>query len=136
MGQVLPDTKMRGWSILITIENFVRQERPISYYFRYPLHRHDFHDLRLRNRLRGHYTAKPLYSRLTSKGQVDRSSGYSGDVAALFVPLEIKSPADADVLLAHIAPDRILLPTGQRNWHAILDVAEQRICEMLSTRSF
>ena len=38
----------------------------ISYYFRYPLHYSDFHELREQGRLRGHYTAKPLHGRLTT----------------------------------------------------------------------
>ena len=39
----------------------LRKSRRIGYYFRYPLHRNNFHDLRIGNRVYGHYTAKPLY---------------------------------------------------------------------------
>lgn len=112
----------------------LRRIPEISYYFRYPLHRHDFHDLRFEDRLRGHYAAKPLYGRLTPTGRVDRSAGYNGDIAALFIPIEARSPADANVLLAHIAAEQVLLPTGRRNWPAIREAAEQRICEMLAGR--
>jgi hypothetical protein len=113
----------------------LRKIPDISYYFRYPLHRHDFHDLRLHGSLRGRFAAKPLYSRLTDKGRVDRSSGYSGDVATLFVPLGAKSPSDVGLLLAHMAPERIVLPTGRRNWPAILQTAEHGIMEMLERSS-
>ena len=40
----------------------------VPYYFRYRLHRRDFHQLRVQDRLRGHYTAKPLYGRLRKTG--------------------------------------------------------------------
>lgn len=81
----------------------LRRKPSISYYFRYPLHRHDFHDLRLDNHLKGYYAAKPLFGRLTGTGQVNRSAGYSGDVATLFVPLSAKSSEDAIILLAHMS---------------------------------
>src|SRR5574340_1499853 len=38
----------------------LRRVPRVPYYFRYRLHRHDFHDLLVQDRLRGHYTAKPL----------------------------------------------------------------------------
>ena len=109
----------------------LRRVPRISYYFRYPLHRSDFHEPREQDRLRGHYTAKPLHGRLTPKGRVDRSAPYNGDVAALFVPTEARTVADARVVLTHIAPRRITLATGRRNWPAIRMAAEHGIREML-----
>ena len=107
----------------------------ISYYFRYRLHRRDFHDLRVQDRLRGHYTAKPLYGRLTPQGRVDRSTGYNGDVAALFVPIEAQTVHDASLILTHIDPQRVALATGRRNWPAIREAAEHGIREMLAASS-
>ena len=103
----------------------------IRYYFRYRLHRKDFHELRVRDRVEGHYAAKPLYGRLTPRGRVDRSSGYSGEIAALFVPIGARTPDDVRLVLTRIAPERILLPTGRRNWGAIYGAAEARIKEVL-----
>lgn len=99
----------------------------ISYYFRYPLHREDFHELKVQEALRGHYTAKPLYGRLTTSGHVDRSAGYNGDVAALYVPVHARSADDARVLLTHIDPADVALPSGRRNWSCIRAAAEQKI---------
>lgn len=104
----------------------------VSYYFRYRLHRRDFHDLHVQERLRGHYTAKPLYGRLTPQGRVDRSAGYNGDVAALFVPIEAQTVHDANLILTHIDPQRVTLATGRRNWPAIREAAEQSLREMLT----
>jgi hypothetical protein len=103
----------------------------IRYYFRYRLHRKDFHELRVRDQVAGHYAAKPLYGRLTPEGRVDRSSGYNGDIAALFVPVEARAPHDVHLLLTHISPADILLPTGRRNWDAIYGAAAARIEEAL-----
>ena len=110
----------------------VRRIPRISYYFRYRLHRRDFHDLRVQDRLRGHYTAKPLYGRLTPQGRVDRSAGYNGDVAALFVPMEAQTVHDARLILTHIDPRRVTLATGRRNWPAIHEAAEHDIRETLA----
>ena len=106
----------------------------VSYYFRYPLHRHDFRDLDVEGSLRGHYAAKPLYGCLTPKGEVDRSAGYNGDIAALFVPIEARTVKDASLILIHIAPARVALPSGRRNWPAIRGAAEHGIRNMLSGR--
>lgn len=110
----------------------LRRVPRVSYYFRYRLHRRDFHELCVQDRLRGHYTAKPLYGRLTPKGRVDRSVGYNGDVAALFVPIEAQKVQDASLILTHIDPERVTLDTGRRNWPAIREAAERGIHEMLA----
>jgi hypothetical protein len=110
----------------------LRRVPRVSSYFRYRLHRRDFHELRVQDRLRGHYTAKPLYGRLTPEGRVDRSAGYNGDVAALFVPIEAQMVHDASLILTHIDPQRVTLATGRRNWPAIREAAEHSIREMLA----
>lgn len=105
----------------------LRSVRRISYYFRYQLHRNDFHELKVRETLRGHYTAKPLYGRLTPSGYVDRSAGYNGDVAALYVPLESRCIDEARLFVTHIDPAEVATPSGQRNWPAIRAAAEHEI---------
>lgn len=108
-----------------------RQPR-VSRYFRYPLHRRDFHELCVEDRPRGHYAAKPLYARLTPQGGVDRSSGYNGEVAALFIPSEAVTPDEAELILAYMDPRRVAHPTGARNWPAIRAAAESGIRESLA----
>jgi hypothetical protein len=110
----------------------LRKIKQVSHYFRYPLHRRDFHDLRVQDQVRGHYAAKPLYNSLTASNRVDRSSGYSGDVASLFVPSDAASLHDVRLLLTHLAPGRVELPTGRRNWPAIRAAAESGIRQMLA----
>lgn len=111
----------------------LRRVPQISYYFRYPLHRHDFHELNLKGKLRGHYAAKPLYGRFTAEGRVDRSAGYNGDVAALYVPVDARSVEDAEVIVTHMEPERVKLANGRRNWPAIREAAERGIFEALSS---
>lgn len=103
----------------------------ISYYFRYRLHRSDFHELRVADQLHGHYASKPLHARLTPRGRVDRSSPYSGDVAVLFIPWEARTMDDASVILTHIDPRLVTLESGQRNWPAIHQAAREAICGKL-----
>ena len=105
----------------------------IRHYFRYRLHRTDVRELRVQDRVAGHYAAKPLYGRLTADGRVDRASGYSGDIAALFVPADARTPDDVRLVLARVPPADILLPTGRRDWRAIHGAAEARITETLLT---
>lgn len=103
----------------------------IGYYFRYPLHRKDFHAFRKQNRIRGHYAAKPLYGQLTETGHVDRSAGFNGDVATLFVPLKAQTPEDVELLIGHTAPEALTLPSGKKNWDAIRHTAEKSIHALL-----
>jgi hypothetical protein len=109
----------------------LRKTRRIGYYFRYPLHRNSFHDLKIRDHIYGHYTAKPLYGRLTPDGRVDRSAGFNGDVAVLYVPLEAKTPDEAELFISHTAPSNIQLPTGKRNWEKINEAAVISITKRL-----
>lgn len=82
--------------------------------------------------LQGHYTAKPLYGRLTASGHVDRSGGYNGDVAALYVPMGARSVDDTSLFVTHIDPADIVLPSGRRNWPAIREAAERKIIEAVA----
>ena len=109
----------------------LRRVPRITYYFRYPLHRNDFHAMKVRNELRGHYAAKPLYGRLASNGHVDRSAGYNGDVAALYVPVAARGIDDISLLKAHVDPQEVTLPSGRRNWPAIRMAAEKEIFEAI-----
>lgn len=121
-------TKLRGKAMIDDIDlEALRRIPQISYYFRYPLHRENFHELKVRETLRGHYAAKPLYGRLTPSGHVDRSAGYNGEVAALYLPVHARSADDARVLQTHIDPTDVALPSGRRNWSCIRAAAEQVI---------
>ncbi|MCC6288899.1 MAG: hypothetical protein IT249_13535 [Chitinophagaceae bacterium] len=93
----------------------LRRRPGIGYYFRYSLHRNDFHDFKIGDHVYGHYTAKPLYGRLTPEGHVDKSAGFNGDVAVIYVPLEAGNTGKAELLISHTAPKNIQLPTGKRN---------------------
>ncbi len=109
----------------------LRRVPRVSYYFRYPLNRQDFRELEDRDRLRGHYAAKALYAGYTSDGRVDRSSGYDGSIAALFVPLEARTVDEVSVVVTQIEPPQIVLADGRRNWTAIYRAAEQEIRDTL-----
>jgi hypothetical protein len=109
----------------------LRKLRRIGYYFRYPLHRDHFHDLIIRDHIYGHYTAKPLYGRLTPEGRVDKSAGFNGDVAILFVPLEAKHPDNVQLFISHTSPENIMTPAGKRNWKKINETAVEYITKQL-----
>lgn len=109
----------------------LRKARRIGYYFRYPLHRDSFHDLKIKDRIYGHYVAKPLYGQLTPEGRVDKSAGFNGDVAVLFVPLDAKSYDDVELLISHTTPKNIQLPGGKRNWKKINEIAENMLSKRL-----
>ncbi len=112
----------------------LRKSRRIGYYFRYPLHRDSFHDLKIKQRLYGHYTAKPLYGHFTPDGLVDKSAGFNGDVAVLFVPLEARAPDDVELFISHTIPKDIILSTGKRNWRKINAIAVESITKRLEER--
>lgn len=78
-------------------------------------------------RLRGHYAAKPLYNGLGAARCVDRTAGFSGEIAALFVPLGASAVDDVKVVLARIDPDEILLDGRRRNWPSIRRATKDRI---------
>jgi hypothetical protein len=112
----------------------LRKTRRIGYYFRYPLHRNNFHDLKIRNHIAGHYTAKPLYGSLTPEGRVDKSAGFNGDIAVLYVPLKAATPDDTELFITHTAPGNIQLANGKRNWKKINETAEKYITERLEEK--
>ena len=103
----------------------------VSYYFLYLLHTKDFRDLEICGKLRGHYTAKPLYGRMTKDGYVDKTAGFNGDIAALFIPIEAKALEEAELLITHMEVNHITLPAGRKNWPLIHSVAEKAIKEAL-----
>lgn len=112
----------------------LRKTPRIGYYFRYPLYRKDFREIRKHDRICGHYAAKPLYGRLTKDGHVDKSAGFNGDVAALFIPMDATRPDQAELFLAHTDPKRLILSNGRKNREVIYEVAEQRIKRALEER--
>jgi hypothetical protein len=109
----------------------LRQDRRFSYYFRYPLNGHDFHPMRVDDRLRGHYASKALHSAFTPDGRVDRTSAYNGDIAVLYVPLEARTPGETRLLLTHVDPAQIVHDNGTRNWTVIRSAAEACISDVL-----
>jgi hypothetical protein len=98
-----------------------------AYYFRYPLHHRDFHEVREDERLLGRIAAKPLYGRLTREGKVDRSAGFNGQVAVIFIPARARTPRAAEVLLTKMSPRRVTKADGRRNWEAIYAAAETAV---------
>lgn len=103
-----------------------RRDRRVSFYFRYRLHPKDFRELRGGGKLCGHYTAKPLYGRLTQAGRVDRSGGYDGRIAILFLP-EPVDPARLQLLLIRLPSARLTTSSGHRNWPVIRQSAESAL---------
>ena len=102
------------------------------HFFRYPLRAGDFHPLR-RERLLGYYSAKPLYGRLDARGRVDRSGGFDGGIAAVFVPSPARSWRQARLLQARMPRAEVTRVDGRRNWPAINAAAERAILENLRT---
>ncbi|HZQ09518.1 MAG TPA: hypothetical protein VFD70_23265 [Anaerolineae bacterium] len=110
---------------------FLKRQKQISFYFRYPLYHSEFREVRENSRLRGYYTAKPLYGKLTHEGKVDRSAGYNGQIAVLFIPSPARSGARAELILTRIPKKQVTLENGKRNWRAIRQAAEQAILTYL-----
>jgi hypothetical protein len=105
----------------------LRRDRRVGFYFRYPLHRRDFWPIRVRGRLLGYATAKPLYAGLTTEGRVDRASGYDGRIAVLFLPSPVRSGHRARVLFARMPANEIVRTDGCRDWSAIRAAAERAV---------
>lgn len=80
----------------------LRRVPKFAFYFRYPLHSSDFPELRLNHRLRDYFAAKPLYGQLTANGTVDRSAGFNGEVAAIFIPSPALSLKRAELWVARV----------------------------------
>ncbi len=100
----------------------------MRHWFRYPLHRDDFHALRSDDRrLLGYYSAKPLYGRLDRHGRVDRSQGFNGQIAGVFVPAPARSWKHADLFFTEMEPAAVARLDGKRNWPAINAAAEREL---------
>ena len=99
------------------------------HWFRYPLHRHDFHPLRAGNerRLLGYYTAKPLYGKLDAHGRVDRSGGFDGRIAGVFVPSPARSWTQAELFFTEMPKRDVAREDGRRDWPAIHAAAERAL---------
>lgn len=108
-----------------------------AYWFRYPLHAHDFHPLRdaKSNALRGYYTVKPLYGKLDARGRVDRSSGFDGRIAGVFVPSPARSWRQAELFFAEMPKTEVASADGKRNWPAINAAAERTLRRTIGRRS-
>ncbi len=104
----------------------------IAFYFRYPLRSADFREVRDHGRLLGRYATKPLYGRLTPEGAVDRSAGYNGRVAVVFLPARVRNLRSARLLLTRMPKSRVTLPNGRRNWPAIRATAERAVRRALA----
>lgn len=98
-----------------------------GYWFRYPLHRHDFHPLRdaTASRLLGYYSAKPLYARVDEHGRVDRASGFDGRIAGVFVASPARSWKQASLFFTTMPARDVAGADGHRNWPAINAAAER-----------
>ncbi len=107
----------------------LRRNPEIAYYFRYPLYHSDFHELRQDRRLLGYVAAKPLYGKLTPEGRVDKSGGFNGQIAVVFIQSPARSARRASLLLTEIPPDRITTAQGKRNWPVIRAAADQAVLE-------
>ncbi len=106
------------------------------HWFRYPLHAHDFHALRAPGatpRLLGYYTAKPLYGRLDARGRVDRSAGFNGEIAGVFVPSPARSWSQARLFFARMPRQQVTRADGKRNWPAIRAAAQAQLLEEIGT---
>jgi len=112
----------------------LRRLPQFAYYFRYPLHHGDFRELREQGRLIGRIAAKPLYGRLADDGRVDRSAGFNGEVAIIFVPARTRKPEAAKLLLARMSPRSVQRADGRRNWPAIYAAAEKKVRRSLASR--
>jgi hypothetical protein len=102
----------------------LRRVPQFAYYFRYPLRHRDFHEVRDQGRLLGRMAAKPLYGRLTRAGKVDRSAGFNGQVAVIFIPARARKARAAELLITKMPRWRVTKAGGRRNWEAIYAAAE------------
>jgi len=113
----------------------LRSDPEIGFYFRYPLYHEEFREVRDGGRLRGRYAAKALYGRLTKEGKVDRSAGFNGQVAVVFLPAGARSVRSAELLLTRMPKDRVTRADGRRDWDAIRAAAERAVRRRLKARA-
>jgi hypothetical protein len=103
-------------------ETILRQLKSVpgfAHYFRYPLHKTDFQDLRRDGRLLGRFASKGLYGKLDQHGKVDQSAGLDGQVATIFVPARARTARSASVLLSRTKKESLVHPDGRKNWRNI-----------------
>lgn len=112
----------------------LRHDAKIGYYFRYPLHHGDFHELRWNGRLVGRVAAKPLYGKLTPEGRVDRSAEFNGQIAVVFIPARARSTRAAQLVLTRMPKNQVRAPGGTRNWKAIHAVADRAVLKQLAVK--
>lgn len=114
----------------------LRRNKRIAFYFRYPLYHSEFHELHdpKTGHLLGRFAAKPLYGRLTRDGRVDRSAGFNGQVAVIFVPARARNAAAVLLFLARMSKAQVTLPEGRRNWPAIRATAERSVLRHLKVK--
>ena len=105
----------------------LRKMPGFAYYFRYDLHHSDFYELRENGRLLGRIAAKPLYGKLEPNGKVDKSSGFNGEIAVIFIPARSKSVKSARLLMTKIPRDQIVKSDGKRNWPLIRAAADEAV---------
>ena len=113
----------------------LRRSLRFTYWFRYRLHADDFHPLRADDdahaRLLGYYAAKPLYGKRTAHGRVDTSSGFNGQLVAVFVPSPARSWRNARLIRTRMPRARVRRADGTRNWpairHAVATAIRQRL---------
>jgi hypothetical protein len=102
----------------------LRRDPCVAFYFRCPLHHSDFHELRQHGRLLGRFAAKPLYGRLTGEGKIDRSVGFNGHIAIIFLPTRARTARAATLLFTRLPREQVASRNGRRNWPAIRAAAE------------
>jgi len=107
--------------------NALRRDPQIRFYFRYTLHSGDFFTIRANNRVLGRATAKPLYGRLTPQGRVDRSRGFNGQIAIVFLPAHSRGLEPSKLLFTRIKRQVTTTAGRRRNWNAILAAAAAKI---------
>ena len=112
----------------------LRRDPQIRFYFRYPLHHEEFREVRdsKRGRLLGRIASKPLYGVLTPDGRIDRTKGYSGQIAIIFIPARARSARASRLLFTRIPREQVTLANGKRNWKAIRAAAEKAVRTKLS----
>lgn len=103
------------------------RDHQFRHYFRYKIHEEDFRPATDREgRTVGHFFAKPLYRRLDERGRVDKSEGFSGEIAIAFAESE---QGHLTLLITRLPAAKITTANGKKDWPAIREAARRRICE-------